>query len=287
MGGKGVLTLLKGLYKERKGIPILGITGLPGAGKSTLIDQLLELLRKQGKTVGVLAIDPSSPFSGGALLGDRIRMQRHASDDGVFIRSMGSRGAHGGLSKATRNCLIGFDAYGFDQIILETVGVGQTELDIMGLVETTVVVLMPDSGDAIQTLKAGLTEIADIFVVNKSDREGAGQLQTLLKAMTHEEKGERAVLLTQADKGVGISELWESVGEHRKNLKSDPLHLQHQKKLRQAQFLDLVGEVYKEEMIAKLLKDKKSKKILDQIGQGKLNPFEALENVLKFLSKPQ
>src|SRR3989338_4219657 len=152
------LKILSELYAKKRGVPILGITGLPGAGKSTLVDQLIHHLRGQNKTVGVIAVYPSSPFSGGALLGDRIRMQRHATDEGVFIRSLGSRGAHGGLSQATHDVAICLDDFGFDQIIIESVGVGQTELDIMSLATTTVVVLVPEAGDAVQTLKAGLME---------------------------------------------------------------------------------------------------------------------------------
>ena len=305
---EGSLALLKKFYAERKGASVLGITGLPGAGKSTLVDQLIHLLRGQKKTVGVIAIDPSSPFTGGALLGDRVRMQRHATDEGVFIRSLGSRGAHGGLSRATHDAIVCLDAFGFDQIIVETVGVGQTELDIMGLATTTVVVLVPESGDTIQTIKAGLTEIADIFVVNKADREGAHSLQQMLqsmitmgttgdaeKTMEHEKTaghektmdyepwtrgGDIPVLLTEANKGVGVAELWKSVLEHQTNLKNEPAHKQHQMAIRREQFIEFCGEAFKEK-IQKELETKKSwKTLVEKVAEDQLNPYEALEKIL-------
>jgi LAO/AO transport system kinase len=197
----------------------IGVTGPPGAGKSTLTDKLIAHLRKQGKTVGVVAIDPSSPFSGGAVLGDRIRMQDHAGDDGVFIRSLGSRGSLGGISRATREVVKLFDAFGMDYVLVETVGVGQTELDIMEIVDTTVVILTPESGDAIQTMKAGILEIADVFVVNKADRDGAPMMQAELKAML--ELGAHGpsdwmppALLVQANKDQGVRELLNAVEDH-------------------------------------------------------------------------
>ncbi|MBZ0253725.1 MAG: methylmalonyl Co-A mutase-associated GTPase MeaB, partial [Candidatus Methylomirabilis sp.] len=152
---------------------VLGVTGPPGAGKSTLTDKLIRRLRERGKTVGVVAIDPSSPFTEGAVLGDRIRMQDHALDPGVFIRSLATRGVHGGLSKATREVVRLFSTFGMDYVVVETVGVGQTELDVMGVADTVVIVVVPESGDSIQAMKAGLMEIGDVFVVNKADRAGA------------------------------------------------------------------------------------------------------------------
>ncbi|QQR80560.1 MAG: methylmalonyl Co-A mutase-associated GTPase MeaB [Deltaproteobacteria bacterium] len=225
----------------------IGITGPPGAGKSTLTDKVISQYRQQGKKVGVVAIDPSSPFSGGAVLGDRIRMQDHAGDDGVFIRSLGSRGSHGGLSRATREVVKLFDAYGMDVVIVETVGVGQTELDIMEIANTTIVVLTPESGDAIQTLKAGIMEIADIFVVNKADRDGSLLMQTELKAMLElgakRSKWELPVLLVQAYKNIGVDELVKSVSQHREFLNQSESQIKHNRALSE------VKEIIQEEVM--------------------------------------
>src|SRR5262245_38661084 len=164
---------------------VLGVTGPPGAGKSTLVDRLTAHLRAKGATVGIIAVDPSSPYTGGAVLGDRIRMQAHTLDPGVFIRSMATRGSLGGLARATGDIIKLMDAFGFPWIIVETVGVGQTELDIIRQVDTTVVALVPESGDSIQAMKAGLMEVADVFVVNKADRDGAHALMAELKFSVH------------------------------------------------------------------------------------------------------
>src|SRR5947209_8431491 len=169
----GLPALMSRLHPHTGGAHVIGVTGPPGAGKSTLTDRITARLRAAGHRVGIVAVDPTSPFSGGAVLGDRIRMQAHFLDPGVFIRSLASRGSHGGVARPTRDVIRLLDAYGMDRVLVETVGVGQTELDVMRLADTTVVVLVPEAGDAVQVMKAGLLEIADLFLVNKADREGA------------------------------------------------------------------------------------------------------------------
>jgi len=207
---------------------VAGFTGAPGTGKSTLVDAVVALLRKQGKSVGVIATDPNSPFTGGAILGDRIRMQRHALDPKVFIRSMGARGHLGGLSLATREAIRLLTAFGFEQVILETVGVGQSELEVAAIADTTVVVLTPNLGDGVQMIKAGILEIADIFVVNKSDLEGHHRVVMELRGMlslaspSARAKGtwKPPIIATAAVRQDGVEELWAAVEAHRKYLET-------------------------------------------------------------------
>src|SRR5436309_2025769 len=204
---------------------VVGVTGPPGAGKSTLTDRLTAHLRAAERRIGIVAVDPSSPFSGGAVLGDRIRMQAHFLDPGVFIRSLASRGSHGGVARATRDVIRRFDAFGMDRILVETVGVGQTELDVMRLADTTVVVLVPEAGDAVQVMKAGLLEIADIFLVNKADRDGAERMRSELAQMLHLRPAAAwsiPVLLTQAATDGGTAAVLDALEQHRAFLAADP-----------------------------------------------------------------
>lgn len=216
-GGADLGPVMQELYPRTGGAYSVGITGAPGAGKSTLVERLVARVRSNGNKVGVLAIDPSSPFSGGALLGDRVRMQKHATDPDVFIRSMATRGHLGGISLATPEAVRVLDAAGKDIIIIETVGVGQAEVEITDACDTTVVVLTPGWGDAVQAAKAGLMEIADVFVINKADRQGAKESVRELRQMLEMSDAEWKpdIVQTVATKGEGIDELWDAIGDHR------------------------------------------------------------------------
>jgi len=216
-GHPGARDLMARVWPHLGRAAVIGITGSPGAGKSTLTDQLARVLRAEGQRVGILAVDPTSPFSGGAILGDRIRMQRIAADPGIFIRSMATRGALGGLSRATQDAIDLLDAAGFDTVIVETVGVGQDEVDVVACVQTCCVVLVPGMGDEIQAIKAGIMEVADLFIINKADREGADQVERELEAMKSlamPQGWDPPILRTIAQQGGGVTELLAQVRHH-------------------------------------------------------------------------
>ena len=273
-------TVMRMVHPHTGNTYCIGITGPPGAGKSTLVDGLIAEARNRGLSVGVLAVDPSSPFSGGAVLGDRIRMQRHYLDRDVFIRSLATRGVHGGLSHVANAAVRLLDAAGKDLVIVETVGVGQTELDIMGVADTVVVTMVPEAGDAVQTMKAGLMEIADIYVVNKADRDGALQLATAIRGMLSlnppgKSNWQPPILLTQAHTGEGILELYDALGEHR-NVQQDENALEERRRQRRRQeFAQAVTEALTAKLAKLMNSDSPLSEILSRVESGDLDPYTA------------
>lgn len=284
-GLKSSVEELKTLYPHTGNAFIIGITGPPGAGKSTLVDQITAAYRKQGKRVGVVAIDPTSPFTGGAILGDRIRMNRHADDDGVFIRSLATRGHLGGISRSTGDVVNVMDAMGMDVVIIETVGVGQDEIDIVRMAHTTVVVMVPGLGDDIQAIKAGILEIGDVFVVNKADREDADRTVRELAVMldmnqTRQGEWRPKVLKTEASRNRGIDELVEEMQAHRDYLYSSGAikHLLEEKTARL--FMEMLKERLFAEVFGHLHLNGRFRSIMDDLLARKSDPYTAVEEVM-------
>lgn len=262
----------------------IGVTGPPGSGKSTLVDKLTAIARGKGASVGIIAVDPSSPFSGGAVLGDRIRMQQHYLDSGVFIRSMATRGSLGGLPRTARRAAKLMDAFGKDIVILETVGVGQTELDIIEAADTTVVVLYPGGGDAIQTMKAGLMEIADIFAVNKADRQGADQVVAELEAMLslnpRDAHWQTPVLAIQALNNIGIDELYQDIERHRSMLESTGrLATQRQGQLKK-ELIQAIEQGVSTRLSRLMIEDQNLIALSERVASGELDPYSTAKEIL-------
>jgi GTPase len=289
----GVPEIMRRVHPRTGQAYTVGVTGPPGAGKSTLVDRLLAAIRKTGATVGVVAVDPTSPFTGGAVLGDRIRMQAHTLDAGVFIRSMATRGSLGGLARATAEVQKLLDAAGFDWVLVETVGVGQTELDIVRLADTTVVILVPESGDGIQTMKAGLLEGADILVVNKADREGAPRLMTELKYMVHLHRDgqlasrdldwEVPILSTEAVHDVGVVELLDTIGRHRAALESSGA-LERRRGARRARELRGLLLTELRQAVDRALADGGTlERLVSDVESGRLDPYSAIQMITERL----
>lgn len=274
---------LKTLYPQTGNAHIVGITGLPGSGKSTIIATLIESLRKEGKTVAVIAIDPSSPYTGGSLLGDRIRMQKYSTDDGVFIKSIPTAGWHGGVSRVTPKMITVMDAAGYDTIIVETVGVGQAEVDIANLVHTTVVVLVGGMGDYIQVIKAGILEIADIYVINKTDKNDGTDLEYNLKNLKNlstedkETLWDPPVILTQATGSIGISALIQAITSHRDYLNKTGRFIDFFKSRYRIELKQILLDHVTELLEKKLEDDHGFKKLLD--NKNSKDPYSAAEKL--------
>jgi len=284
----GSALLLKELYRHTGKAYLIGITGPPGGGKSTLVDKLIKHYRKQKLRVGVLAVDPTSPFSGGAILGDRVRMQQHATDDGVFIRSMGSRGHLGGLALATTDAAKILDAAGYDIVIFETVGIGQSEVEVAGRVDTTVLVTVPGLGDDVQVLKAGTMEIADIFAVNKADREGVERCVIELEQLLSVKEMDQSTFLPPilqlvAKENKGVKELAAAIEKHREYLMNEG----RLEAKRRARVKDEVHNIITNRLDkwarAKLTHDMETRENLEELYQKKTDPYSVAGEMINEL----
>ncbi|MBO8172045.1 MAG: methylmalonyl Co-A mutase-associated GTPase MeaB [Bacillaceae bacterium] len=275
--------MLKDLYPHTGKAYLIGITGPPGAGKSSLTDAFIWHLRQQGLRIGVVAVDPTSPFTGGALLGDRVRMQNHALDPDVFIRSMGTRGSLGGLSRTTKEAVRILDASGTDVIIIETVGVGQSELDIMNIADSIVLVLNPGGGDSVQAFKAGIMEIADLFVINKADLPGVEKLYTELEQMIdlarHDAPWRPPVVRTISVRREGMESLWEALNNHRQYLEqSGEWDKRRRDHLRQ-EVAEIVG--YKiQQQVMQQLEQGKQYPWMEQVAERRMDPYTAAQKLI-------
>ena len=274
--------LIGRLYEHTGRAYLIGVTGAPGVGKSTLVDRVVTEARRAGRTVGVLAVDPSSPFSGGAILGDRVRMSAHAQDAGVFVRSMATRGHLGGLATATSDAALVLDAAGKDVIVIETVGVGQDEVDIVRTADVSIVILVPGTGDDVQALKAGIMEIADIFVVNKADRDGADQVVHAVTASLSLQTfaaGEwrPPVLKTEAVNGVGVDQLWEEISrfrQHHADRQQQRRKASHESRLRGLLAQRLV------EHVEKRLPSGEFARLVEAVADRKTDPYTAVASLM-------
>lgn len=281
--GPAMAILLRRLYPHTGHAYRIGLTGPPGAGKSTLADELIRVIRQHGLTVGVIAVDPNSPFSGGAVLGDRIRMMRHSSDLGVYIRSMGARGHLGGLARAADNAALILDAMGEGVILLETVGVGQSELEIAGTADTTVVVIPPGAGDGVQAIKAGIMEIADVFVVNKADHPQANkavaEIRDLLRMDVSPGPWTPPIVKTIATQNEGLEELWKRIEQHRLYLEESGL-LDRRRRLRLERTIRQLAErKMREQYLEPRFDSAEFQRMLDDVVERRSDPYDIAERI--------
>lgn len=281
--GASAASMVRAVHPRTGRAYLVGVTGAPGVGKSTLVDRLAAVLRARDRTIGVLAVDPSSPFSGGAVLGDRVRMQAHAGDDGVFVRSMASRGQLGGLARATGDAALVLDAAGFDVVVIETVGVGQAEVEISGAADVTLVVTMPGGGDGVQALKAGVLEIADVFVVNKADHAGADRAAAELEAMLHlndERPGawRPPVLRTRAAEGSGIEDVVAAVDRFR--ARGGGGAEQRRRARARTRVRQLVAHRFLEHAERRALEPGVFERFVEQVADAVIDPYAAAERIL-------
>ncbi len=280
--------LLKALFPHTGKARIIGLTGAPGSGKSTLVDQLAKHYRKENQTVGIIAVDPTSPYTGGAILGDRIRMQDHHADTGIYIRSMATRGSLGGLARATADVATVLDASGRDRILIETVGVGQDEVDIVRLADVTVVILVPGMGDDVQTIKAGIMEIADIFVINKSDRDGAERVEREIRALqslaTRNDGWTPPVVKTVATEGTGTKELADAIIGYEAYLKRENLSFKKNVENWQERLIEMLRDAMLEKARAQMDGGSVAR-YAAEIAEHKRDPYTLVEEIVRGVAK--
>jgi LAO/AO transport system kinase len=283
------LQLMKALFPHSGNATVIGLTGSPGAGKSTLVDQLAREYRKENKTIGIVAVDPTSPYTGGAILGDRIRMQAHHADGGIYIRSMATRGFLGGLAPATADVATLLDAAGKDMVLIETVGVGQDEIDIVRLADVTVVILVPGMGDDVQTIKAGIMEIADIFVINKSDREGADRVEREIRAMQtlaiRHDDWTPPIVKTVATDGAGVPDLVRAIASYRQYLEGKELMLR--KKI--SNWRERLVEMLRKALLDRVMRERLDAGHLNEyareIAEHRRDPYSLVEELVSGLGE--